>query len=152
MDSQERTRQAETGGYRNGGSPFGFEDLDVYKTARAFRQRIYRLAEGLPGQEKYALAQQMRRAAVSLTSNIAEGYGRNHWQDNTQFVRHARGSLLELIEQINVCVDEGYGERESLERLKDRDAVKLLKLLNGYIAYLQKRKSLSESDQASGAR
>ncbi len=130
--------------YGENASPFGFEDLEVYKAARAFRKRIYKLAEMLPGEEKFALAQQMRRAAVSLTSNIAEGYGRYHWQENTQFCRHSRGSLLELIEHINVCIDENYAEAEHLERLKAEDGVRILKLLNGYIAYLQKQKAITK--------
>jgi len=130
--------------YGAGASAFGFEDLDVYKAAGAFRKRVYRLAKMLPAEERFGLAQQMRRAAVSLTGNIAEGYGRHHWQENTQFCRHSRGSLLELIEHINVCIDEGYAEAEHLEALKREDAVSLLKLLNGYIAYLQKQKAGTE--------
>ena len=78
------------GRYGDKASPFGFEDLEVYRAARAFRRRIYKLAKLLPEEEKYALGQQMRRAAVSLTNNIAEGYGRHHWQQNTQFCRQAR--------------------------------------------------------------
>ena len=88
--------------YGEGTSSFGFEDLDVYKAARAFRKRIYRLAKLLPEDGRHALARQMRRAAVSLTSNIAEGYGRHHWQENTQFCRQSRGSLLELIDDIKL--------------------------------------------------
>ncbi len=130
--------------YENSNSPFGFEDLEVYKAARSFRQRIYRLAALLPSDEKFALAQQMRRAAVSLTSNIAEGYGRHHWQENTQFCRHSRGSLMELIDQINVCLDEEYAEAKHLTGLKTKDGLKVLKLLNGYIAYLQKKKQVEE--------
>ncbi|MCK4625576.1 MAG: four helix bundle protein [Phycisphaerae bacterium] len=128
--------------YGENASPFGFEDMEVYKAARDFRKRIYRLVKMLPDEEKFALAQQMRRAAVSLTCNIAEGYGRHHWQENTQFCRHSRGSLLELIEHINVCIDENYAEAEHLEKLKREDGVVLLKLLNGYIAYLQKQKTI----------
>ncbi len=128
------------GRYGSESSAFGFEDLEVYKAARAFRKRIYRLVELLPDKEKFSLASQMRRAAVSLTSNIAEGYGRHHWQENTQFCRHARGSLLELIDQINLCIDEGYAETEHLNALKQDDAVRFLKLINGYISYLQKQK------------
>ena len=125
-------------------NPFGFEELDVYKSARAFRTRVYKLANMLPGHEKFALAQQMRRAAASLTSNIAEGYGRHHWQENTQFYRQSRGSLLELVDQINICLDESYADAQHLEALKREDAVTLVKLLNGYIAYLQKQKSASK--------
>ena len=135
------------GRYDGTKSPFGFEDLEVYKAARAFRGRIYKLAKMLPAEERSGLAQQMRRAAVSLTSNIAEGYGRHHWQDNTKFCRQSRGSLMELMDDINVCLDEQYAEAEHLEQLKTEDGLKILKLLNGYIAYLQKQKT-AESDSA----
>ena len=118
-----------------------FENLEVYRAARAFRQRVYRLARLLPEEEKFGLAQQMRRAAVSVTSNIAEGQGRYNWQENTRFCRIARGSVLELIDQINVCLDESYAASEHLEQLKTEDALSLLKLLNGYIKYLQKQKN-----------
>jgi four helix bundle protein len=83
--------------YRQEASRFGFENLEVYKAARAFRTRIYKLAQILPAAEKFGLAQQMRRAAVSATNNIAEGYGLHHWQENTHFCRHSRGSLMELL-------------------------------------------------------
>ena len=127
--------------YYGDDKPFGLEDLEVYKAARSFRNRVYSLIKMLPAEEKFALAQQMRRAAISVTSNIAEGYGRHHWQENTQFCRHARGSLMELIDQINVCLDESYAAAEHLEPLKNEDALSLLKLLNGYIKYLQSQKS-----------
>lgn len=129
--------------YKESASPFGFEDLDVYKAAREFRRRIYKLAKLLPEQERYALVQQMRRAAVSLTANIAEGYGRHHWQENTQFCRHSRGSLLELLDAVSVCEDEEYAKVEHLSDLKN-DAATLLRLLNGYIAYLQRQKNGEE--------
>jgi len=128
------------GRYDGSGGPCGFEDLEVYQAARAFRRRIYKLAKLLPEIERFALAQQMRRAAASLTNNIAEGYGRHHWQENTQFCRQSRGSLMELIDDINLCTDEGYADAGHLERLKSRDALEVLKLLSGYIAHLQKQK------------
>ncbi|MDD5326916.1 MAG: four helix bundle protein [Phycisphaerae bacterium] len=74
-----------------------FEDLEIYKSAREYRKKIYSLAKQLPEFEKYNLANQMRRAAVSLTNNIAEGHGRFHYQENIQFLRQSRGSLEELI-------------------------------------------------------
>jgi len=119
---------------------FGFEDLDVYKAARNFRCRIYKLVQLLPKEEAYALGQQMRRAAISLTNNITEGYGRHNWQDNTQFCRIARGSLMELVDDINICLDANYAKPEHLSDLKS-NSLDVLRLLNGYIAYLQKRKS-----------
>jgi len=62
-----------------------FEDLEIYKSAREFRKKIYSLAKQLPEYVKYNLASQMRRAAVSLTNGIAEGHGRFHYQENVQF-------------------------------------------------------------------
>jgi len=121
-------------------SPYGFEDLDVYKAAREFRRVIYRIAKGLPETERYGLSQQMRRAAVSVTSNIAEGHGRHHWQEGLQFCRHSRGSLMELIDAVNTCLDEGFGNADHLNAVRTQGG-EVLRLLNGYIAYLEKQKS-----------
>ncbi len=59
-----------------------FEDLEVYQLAREFRKEIYKLAKELPKEERFNLAPQMRRAALSVTNNIAEGFGRYHLQEN----------------------------------------------------------------------
>ena len=59
-----------------------FEDLEVYKKARKFRKQMYAVARKLPDFEKYELGRQIRRAAVSLTNNIAEGHGRYHYLDD----------------------------------------------------------------------
>src|SRR5881397_601569 len=85
-----------------------FEDLDVYKKAREFRKRMYTAARKLPDFERYELGRQIRRAAVSLTNNIAEGHGRYHYLDEIKFQLQARGSLAELADDLNVCEDEGY--------------------------------------------
>lgn len=124
---------------RYGGNAFGFNDLKVYQTARAFRNSIYELSKTLPADEKYDLARQMRRAAVSITNNMAEGYGRYTWQDTTHFFRQARGSLAEVLDDISVCEDQGMSEPEQLDALREK-AVQLLQLINGYIRYLQGRK------------
>lgn len=116
-----------------------FEDLEIYKSAREYRKKIYSLAKQLPEFEKYNLADQMRRAAVSLTNGIAEGHGRFHYQENIRFLRQSRGSLEELIDDINTCIDEGYAELSRLDNLK-KEGYELLKKLNGYIKYLRNRK------------
>jgi four helix bundle protein len=123
-----------------------FEDLDVYKSAREFRKKIYSLAKQLPEYEKYNLAHQMRRAAVSLTNGIAEGHGRFHYQENIQFLRQSRGSLKELIDDINVCIDENYYDLKWLNNLKQEGYV-LLKQLNGYIKYLRSCKQTAINNQ-----
>jgi len=117
-----------------------FEDLEVYKAAREFRKKIYKIIKGLPPEEKYNLGDQMRRASLSLTNNIGEGHGRYHFQENIQFCRISRGSLMELIDDLNVCIDEGYFPLAYMEELK-AEGYTVNKMLYGYIVYLKKRKN-----------
>lgn len=117
-----------------------FEDLDVYRAARELRKAIYEVARELPDIEKYGLASQMRRAAVSLTNNIAEGHGRFHYPDQIRFMLHSRGSLEELVDDLNVCLDENYVSTERIGKLKET-AQSVSALLNGYLRYLRKRSS-----------
>ena len=127
-------------GDRYGESCFGFEDLEVYREAQVFQRGMYKVAKGLPPEERYALGQQIRRAAISVTNNIAEGYGRFSWQDMTHFCRQARGSLLELVDDINICAAENYAAPATLGELKEK-ARNVHRLLNGYLRYLQNNKS-----------
>lgn len=120
-----------------------FEELETYKMAREFRKKIYGLAKKLPKHEEYNLAGQMRRASTSLTNNIAEGHGRYHYQENIQFCRQSRGSLAELVDDINICIDEGYFPDDDLRQLKE-EANKVLRYLNGYIAHLKRVKHEKE--------
>src|SRR5213076_3331128 len=85
-----------------------FEDLEVYQVAREFRKTMYRVAKQLPDIEKFGLTSQVRRAALSLTNNIAEGHSRYHYLDQIKFTLQSRGSLEELIDDLNVCEDERY--------------------------------------------
>src|SRR6266700_3723524 len=96
-----------------------FEDLEVYRVAREFRKTMYRVTRSLPDIEKFGLAGQIRRAAVSLTNNIAEGHGRYHYLDQIKFMLQSRGSLEELIDDLNVCADEKYVPAEEIDSLKE---------------------------------
>lgn len=120
-------------------SGYSFEDLEVYKITREFRKKIYNLARELPDYEKYNLANQMRRASVSLTNCIAEGHGRYHYQENIQFLRQSRGSAEEVIDDINICLDEEYGDQRHLNELEEEGNFVIMKL-NGYIKYLKSQK------------
>src|ERR1700722_10740072 len=97
---------------------FRLDDFELYKTAREFRKRAYCLLKQLPPEEKYALANQMRRAAVSVTNNIAEGHGRWHYKENIHYCLISRGSVEELIDDFNTCIDESYGKQTLPENLK----------------------------------
>ncbi len=118
---------------------FKLDDFELYKIAREFRKQTYCLIKQLPAEEKYALANQMRRAAVSVTNNIAEGHGRWHYQENIRFCRISRGSVDELIDDFNTCQDEGYGDQALIHKVK-AEAYDLIHRINGYIAYLRKSK------------
>ena len=117
-----------------------FEDLYVYKKAREFRKRMYAAARKLPDFEKYELGRQIRRAAVSLTNNIAEGHGRYHYLDEIKFQLQSRGSLAELLDDLNVCQDEDYLPITEIVELKER-AKEVQRLINGYIRFLRERKA-----------
>lgn len=116
-----------------------FEDLEVYQVAREFRKKMYGVTRQLPAFEKFELASQIRRASVSLTNNIAEGHGRYHFADQVRFFLGSRGSLQELVDDLNVCDDEKYLEIDKVAELKS-EAWRVLGLINGYLRYLRDRK------------
>jgi len=99
---------------------------------------VYRVAKRLPEEEKFGLASQIRRAAVSLTNNIAEGHGRFHFLEQIKFMLQARGSLEELLDDLNVCEDEAYLAAQESETLK-QEGWRVHKLINGYIRFLRSR-------------
>ncbi|MBM4121033.1 MAG: four helix bundle protein [Nitrospira sp.] len=114
-----------------------FEDLEVWQVGRTLRKRLYALASHLPEHERYNLAGQIRSAAISLTANLAEGYGRFHFKENAQFCRIARGSACELLDHLITCRDEGYVEKEEYQELR-RELFTFLRLINGYIRSIGK--------------
>lgn len=85
-----------------------YKDLIVWQKAMILVKEIYTIVKLLPKEEHYALSDQMRRAAVSIPSNIAEGYGRNSANDYIRFLNIARGSKYELETQIRICVMLNY--------------------------------------------
>ncbi len=117
-----------------------FEDLEVYQVAREFRKAMYAVSRRLPDFERFELASQIRRAAVSLTNNIAEGHGRFHYPDQIKFLLQARGSLEELIDDLNVCLDENYLPAVEIEPLKQL-GWRALNVVNGYGRFLREKKA-----------
>jgi four helix bundle protein len=117
-----------------------FEDLEVYQVARKFRIVMYRVARRLPNEEKFALTSHIRRAAVSLANKIAESHGRFHFLDQMKFMLQARGSLEELLDDLNVCEDEAYLPIQEIESLR-QEGWRVHKLINGYVRFLRGRVS-----------
>ena len=117
-----------------------FEGLECWKACREIRNYVSVIIKKFPPEEKYALTDGMRRASRSTTENIAEGYGRYHFQENIQFCRMSRGSVYELMDQFIAAKDDGYISEE--EYIKGRELLEKGKgLLNGYINYLERAKA-----------
>ncbi len=117
-----------------------FEDLLVWQVSRDLRKRISSLCKALPKEETFKLKDQMIRASRSVTANIAEGYGRFHYQENIQYSRQARGSLYELIDHLSCGFDEEYFDKKEVAELK-KETIRAIKLVNGYIGYLKRTKA-----------
>ncbi len=116
------------------------EELDVWQQTRELRKEISILAKKLPEAEKYNLTNQIIRSSRSVTANIAEGFGRYHFQENIQFCRQARGSLVETLDHLYCCLDENYIDAEKFEKIKFKIET-CLKKLNAYIKYLKTAKN-----------
>lgn len=119
----------------NEGRPY--YDLDVWKKSRLLVSEIYEVLKSFPHEEKFALTSQMRRAAISIPSNIAEGIGRQHNKERIQFLFLSRGSLYELETQLFLAYDQNCLNQSQLEGLLD-GITDCKKLIHGYVNYLKK--------------
>ena len=110
-----------------------FRDLEVWKRSVQMAVTVYRLTREFPREETYGLTSQMRRAAVSIPSNIAEGHGRLNRGEYRQFLGVARGSNFELQTQLEIARVLGYGDQMLLDEaaaLSHRIGQMILKLLS----------------------
>ena len=87
---------------------FGYRKLIAYTKACEIRRNVYRLIKGFPKEEQFALNSQLRRSAISITSNIAEGMSRYSNKDKVHFLEMAFGSLMEVMSQLEIAVEENY--------------------------------------------
>ncbi|WP_400190753.1 four helix bundle protein [Hymenobacter sp. B81] len=114
--------------------PKSYKDLAVWQQGRKLVQYAYVMTKAFPAEERHDLVSQMRRAAVSIPSNIAEGCGRQHPKDTIHFLTIARGSLYELETQIYLSFDLGYISATDLEVTVEK-IEKMIQLLQGFIRY-----------------
>ncbi len=114
-----------------------YYELPVYKSCRAFRKKISAIVRKyFPKTEEYLLKAQVLNSSRSVTANIAEGFGRFHYQENIQFCRQSRGSLTETLEHMIAAYDDKYITKVILREI-NKDYKECLKQLNGYIKYLK---------------
>jgi len=109
--------------------------LIAYQKAKEIVKRTYKLLKKFPPEERYALCDQLRRASVSITSNIAEGVNRFSVRDKAHFIEIAFGSMMEVSSQIEIAEELGYittEDRMSMDALVEEEARLLSGLLNSY--------------------
>ena len=119
-----------------------YRDLIAWQKAVHFVSAIYRITASFPGDERYGLVSQLRRAAVSVPSNIAEGQGRLTEGEFRQFLGHARGSLFEVETQLEIAHDIGYLNEQQLACTR-RQLTDVAKLVNALLNSDLSRKAVS---------
>ncbi len=124
-----------------------FRDLEVWQHCRELRRDIETLGKTLPKDEQFRLRDQMIRAGRSVTANLAEGFGRYHYQESIQHMRMARGSIYELLDHLVVAVDNNYLGTDDFATYEQR-IESALKPLNGYVRYLRTRKESGVKTQS----
>ena len=113
-----------------------FEDLTVWKDARKFTNKIYNLTNKFPKEELYGLTSQIRRATVSIMSNIAEGFDRRSDKELTNFLSIARASSSEVQNDLYIAIDLEYISQTEFNQLY-QEAKKIAKQINGLMNYLK---------------
>jgi four helix bundle protein len=126
-----------------------YQDLIAWQKATQLALEVYRCTRTFPKDELYGLTSQMRRAAVSVASNIAEGKGRYSRKEFVQFLYRARGSLLELQTQLFIAQELDYIESLVSRRIRDR-ADELDRILNGLTTSVQSSITAAQELRAKG--
>lgn len=114
-----------------------YKDMEAWIKARALTKEVYLVTNKFPKEEQYGLVSQMRRCAVSVPSNIAEGYGRQYKKETVQYLHIARGSLYELETQLYIASDLQYLHESKLKEVLLK-LEECRKLLSGLINYFEK--------------
>lgn len=109
-----------------------FTDLDTWRKAHRLVLMVYKITSNFPREELFGLVSQMRRAAVSVTSNIAEGFSRQSFKDKLRFYYNALGSLTEVQDQLLVARDVSYLKKSDFDQIV-KETIIVHKLLNGFI-------------------
>lgn len=113
-----------------------FEKIKAWKLGRIFKNILFEETKRFPDSERFSLTSQILRAAISITANIAEGYGRFYYKETIQFARQARGSVSEIIDHLYTSLDFKYITQEAFDNYY-KEARELEMAINGYIKFLK---------------
>lgn len=113
-----------------------YRDLIVWQKSVDMVTKVYKLLKQFPDDEKFGLTSQLKRSSVSISSNIAEGYGRNYTKDYIRFLNISRGSLFEMQTQIQIAINLEFVSEDSTKEILDI-SVEIEKMLNSLINKLK---------------
>lgn len=114
-----------------------FRDLNAYKESKILVKMTYQLLKKFPNEEKYALCEQIRRAVISVTSNIAEGTGRISVREQMHFLEISYGSLMEVLSQMDIALDLGYINSDDFCKF-EQQCNNCASLISGLRSYLDR--------------
>ena len=117
-----------------------YKNLKVYQIAKVIVKNVYQLMKKFPSEERYALCDQLRRAAISVPPNIVEGLSRTSDKEKHNFLNIAYGSLMETMCQLDISADLGYITNEELKHVED-ESVELICMMKGMMRNLTSEKS-----------
>ena len=116
-----------------------YHDLEVWISAKDLAVMVYKVSDSFPPKEIYGITSQMRRSAVSISSNIAEGVGRSTVNDTMHFLYIARGSLFELDTQLQIALEIGIMNKPAFDTINEK-LTSTKRRLNGFINYYKSKK------------
>lgn len=116
-----------------------YKNLKVYQASKVVVKDVYQLMKKYPAEERFALCDQLRRAVISVPSNIVEGLSRTTDKEKHHFLNIAYGSLMETLCQLNISADLGYITQEELKQLEDK-SVELIRMMKGMMKNYSKEK------------
>lgn len=116
-----------------------YQDIEAWQKARELTNKIYSFTKQNEFHKDYALIDQLRRACISVMSNIAEGFERDRPKEFVQFLLYAKGSIGEITTQLIIALDQKYIDTHQYKELSDL-AIEIGKMIGGLISYLQKEK------------
>ena len=117
-----------------------YKNLKVYQIAKVIVKDVYKLMKKFPSEERFALCDQIRRAIISVPSNIVEGLSRTSDKEKHNFLNIAYGSLMEALCQLDISADLGYITNEELKHVED-ESVELIRMMKGMMRNLTSEKS-----------
>lgn len=117
-----------------------YKNLKVYQASKVVVKDVYQLMKKFPSEERFALCDQLRRAVISVPSNIVEGLSRTSDKEKHNFLNIAYGSLMETLCQLDISADLGYITQEELQKIENESA-ELVRMMKGLMRNLMSEKS-----------